>query len=316
MDYLKTYKNEIKFQEILALRKVFNKKFSDPAFEKFRQVVNDKPAVVSSHIKLDQSFVELGEKNEISLTQKEKLQEQLKVFMPWRKGPFRLFGISIDAEWRSDFKWERIAPHLDDLTEKKIADVGCNNGYFMFRLLHFKPNLVVGFDPTYRFQQNFYFLKKHTNLQSVFFELLGFEHLPLYPNFFDIILNLGVLYHHSDPLQVLKNCYAALKKGGQIVVDSITINKDDNSILYPGNRYAGMSNVHFIPTFNVIKKMLRRAGFHHCQLIYQGTVSEQEQRSGVWSLGKSLADVRDPQNPNITIEGFPMPERSYLVARK
>lgn len=316
MDYLDKYKNQINHEEILSLRTFFNEKFSTSAFEKFRVVVNEQPAFITNHLQLNQSFVEIGHAQEISLVQKEKLHKQLEVFMPWRKGPFRLFGIDIDAEWRSDFKWQRIVSHLDNITDKKIADVGCNNGYFMFRLFHFNPSLVIGFDPTYRFQQNFSFLKKHTHIQNIFFELLGFEHLPLYPNFFDVLFNLGILYHHSDPLQVLKNSYAALKKGGQIVIDSITINKTDHSVLYPGKRYAGMNNVHFIPTVAVIKEMLKRVGFRQCQLIYQGVVSEQEQRAGAWSLGKSLADIRDPQNPSLTIEGFPMPERSYLVARK
>ena len=32
---------------------------------------------------------------------------------PWRKGPLELAGIKIDTEWRSDWKWNRLKPHLD-----------------------------------------------------------------------------------------------------------------------------------------------------------------------------------------------------------
>src|SRR5690606_39729543 len=35
--------------------------------------------------------------------------------IPWKKGPFELCGETIDAEWRSDMKWERLAPHLKKL---------------------------------------------------------------------------------------------------------------------------------------------------------------------------------------------------------
>ena len=30
--------------------------------------------------------------------------------MPWRKGPFSLYGVNINTEWRSDWKWENGAP--------------------------------------------------------------------------------------------------------------------------------------------------------------------------------------------------------------
>lgn len=316
MDYLEKYKTEIAVDEIFAIRKNLEKKFSSNNFESFRNLQKLEAVQVSEHVLLDQPHVVIGREDEISFQQKEILYEQLKIFMPWRKGPFRLFGIEVDGEWRSDFKWQRIVPHLDDLHNKKVADVGCNNGYFLFRMAHFKPQLAIGFDPTYRFQQNFSFLLKHTTLNNLFFELLGFEHLSLYKNFFDVLLNLGVLYHHSDPLVVLKNSYEALKKGGQIVVDSLTIDEQTMKALYPGTRYAGMRNVHFIPSNNVLKEMMRRAGFHHIELIYEGEVSEQEQRSGQWATGKSLADIRSQENPSLTQEGYPMPRRTYLVGRK
>ena len=53
---------------------------------------------------------------------------------PWRKGPFHLFDLHIDSEWQSFMKWQLLAPHLS-LAGKKIADVGCNNGYYMFEML-------------------------------------------------------------------------------------------------------------------------------------------------------------------------------------
>ena len=37
------------------------------------------------------------------------LETALRGLHPWRKGPFSLFGVDIDTEWRSDFKWDRLA---------------------------------------------------------------------------------------------------------------------------------------------------------------------------------------------------------------
>ena len=36
----------------------------------------------------------------------------LQGLIPWRKGPFDFFGVHIDTEWHSDWKWQRVAPHL------------------------------------------------------------------------------------------------------------------------------------------------------------------------------------------------------------
>ena len=57
-----------------------------------------------------------------------RIENLLKNLMPWRKGPYSLYGINIDTEWRSDWKWERVLPHLSDLTGRTILDVGCGSG--------------------------------------------------------------------------------------------------------------------------------------------------------------------------------------------
>ena len=48
-------------------------------------------------------------------------------FHPWRKGPFNVFGVAVDTEWRSSLKWNRIAGHVN-LRERRVLDVGCGGG--------------------------------------------------------------------------------------------------------------------------------------------------------------------------------------------
>ena len=57
------------------------------------------------------------------------LELTLKKLVPWRKGPLRLGGVAIDTEWRSDWKWDRVGPHLD-LGGQRVLDIGAGNGYF------------------------------------------------------------------------------------------------------------------------------------------------------------------------------------------
>lgn len=69
----------------------------------------------------------------------------LKQLMPWRKGPFCLGSdeqdkqIYVDTEWRSDWKWQRIAPHLSDLRNRRVLDVGGGSGYHGWRMAGGQP---------------------------------------------------------------------------------------------------------------------------------------------------------------------------------
>ena len=56
-------------------------------------------------------------------------------FRPWRKGPFEIFGIELDCEWRANMKWSRLKGRIAPLEGRKILDVGCGNGYYCFRML-------------------------------------------------------------------------------------------------------------------------------------------------------------------------------------
>ena len=77
-----------------------------------------------------------------------RIENLLKNLMPWRKGPYSLYGINIDTEWRSDWKWERVLPHLSDLSGRTILDVGCGSGYHMWRMIGAGAHLAVGIDPS------------------------------------------------------------------------------------------------------------------------------------------------------------------------
>ena len=89
----------------------------------------------------------------------ETLREALRAFHPWRKGPFDLFGIQLDAEWRSDLKWSRVSPHID-LAGKYVLDVGCGNGYYGWRMLGEGAARVVGLEPYPLYNMQYRLLKQ------------------------------------------------------------------------------------------------------------------------------------------------------------
>ena len=193
------------------------------------------------------------------------LKENAKVLIPWRKGPFNLYGLKIDSEWQSDKKYNLLAPHFN-IKDKIVADVGCNNGYYMFRMLKEKPKFIVGFDPSPIFKTQFDIVN-HFVKSDIKYELLGVEHLEFYEHKFDIIFMLGVLYHRSDPIASLKSLNRALNKNGEIIVDSFIIDGEEEVALTPKDRYAMIPNIYFIPTINCFKNWLSRAGFIDVELI-------------------------------------------------
>ncbi len=74
---------------------------------------------------------------------------------PWRKGPFHIHGMHLDTEWRSDIKWQRISPHITDLKNRTVLDVGCGNGYHLFRMHGAGAKLCIGIDPSQKYLTQF-----------------------------------------------------------------------------------------------------------------------------------------------------------------
>lgn len=268
------------------------------------------------HWYCDQSTVHLeAAEAGLSAAEREKIEDFLRNLIPWKKGPFRVCGTDIDAEWRSDLKWQRLKPAIGSLKDHKIADIGCNNGYFMFRMLEAGARHVLGFEPFFKHWYSFRLFQDWLKLGNADLELLGVEHIDLFPNQFDTIFCLGILYHHTDPVGLLRKMRQALVRGGQLIIDCQGIAGDEPTALVPASRYAGARGIWFLPTLTCLQHWIRRAGFQQIETIFSAPLDVEEQRSTAWAPIKSLSDFLDPNEPNRTIEGYPAPWRFYLRVR-
>ncbi len=236
--------------------------------------------------------------------------EMAKMLMPWRKGPFALGDIYIDAEWRSNVKYNLLRPYFD-LKGKKVADIGCNNGYYMFRMLEDEPELLVGFDPSPLYKTQFDFIN-HYIKSSIVYELLGVEHLEFYEQKFDTIFCLGVLYHRSDPVAMLKSLYRGLENKGELILDTFYIDGDEEIALCPKSSYSKIPNIYFVPTIPALKNWCLRAGFASFEVLETSKTDASEQRKTEWIEGQSLEDFLDPEDESKTVEGYPAPQRVYV----
>lgn len=246
----------------------------------------------------------------------EKLIEQLRVFKPWRKGPYRLGSIDIDSEWRSDLKWERLKSHISDLTDRLVLDVGSGNGYHCWRMAGAGAKAVLGIDPMLLYVMQYYVIQHFIRSENVFVLPFGLEALPTNMQAFDTVFSMGVLYHRRSPLQHLIDLKACLKPGGELVLETLVIEGGVKHVLVPEERYARMKNVWFIPSVELLQLWMRRCGFIDIRVIDVTATTQTEQRSTPWSGDASLVDFLDSQQPNKTVEGYPAPLRATLLAKR
>ncbi|POU03461.1 tRNA 5-methoxyuridine(34)/uridine 5-oxyacetic acid(34) synthase CmoB [Escherichia sp. ESNIH1] len=240
----------------------------------------------------------------------------LRNLMPWRKGPFSLYGVDIDTEWRSDWKWERVLPHLSDLTGRTILDVGCGSGYHLWRMVGAGAHLAVGIDPTQLFLCQFEAVRKLLGGdQRAHLLPLGIEQLPAL-NAFDTVFSMGVLYHRRSPLEHLWQLKDQLVSEGELVLETLVVEGDERTVLIPGDRYAQMRNVYFIPSALALKNWLEKCGFVDVRIVDVCQTTTEEQRRTDWMITESLAEFLDPNDPNKTVEGYPAPLRAVLIAKK
>lgn len=262
-------------------------------FERWQRVVTAIPAAVGHDQRLRELLLELA---------------------PWRKGPFQLAGVEIDAEWRSDLKWARLADAIAPLAGRKVLDVGSGNGYYAFQMRRAGASIVVGIDPTLVYLMQFLAVNAVEQDPGVFILPLRLEELPDPKQAFDTTFSMGVLYHQRSPIDHLRRLRETLRARGQLVLETIFVPGEASYACTPVDRYARMRNVWLLPTIAELTTWLRRSGYSDIEIIDQSITTADEQRSTEWMPFESLAEALDPNDPTRTIEGWPAPHRVIVTA--
>lgn len=283
---------------------------------KWYEAVKSLPDIKPSSIDLNASIVRIGDSSDCNEDVRAELEKNLRTLHPWRKGPFNIFGINIDTEWRSDFKWDRLKDHIDSLQDRLVLDVGCGNGYFGWRMKGTGAKLVVGVDTTMLYPVQFQVVQKYMNDPSVTVLPLGIDDVPKNLGLFDTAFSMGLLYHRRSPLDHLLEMKSFLRDGGQLVLETLVIEGNDNEVLTPKDRYACMPNVWFIPSCKALEGWLSKVGFKDVKTVNVTPTALDEQRVTDWMGFQSLENFLDPADSTKTIEGYPAPVRAILTARK
>ena len=233
---------------------------------------------------------------------------------PWRKGPFDVRGVHIDAEWRSDLKWARVKDAIASLRARCVLDVGCGNGYYALRMAEEGAESVLGIDPTLLYVMQFLAVTQDTESVPAVVLPLRLHELPDAPRVFDTTFSMGVLYHQRSPIDHLRQLKGTLRQGGQLVLETIYVPGEESCARTPADRYARMKNVWLLPTITELTTWLQRTGFRDIDIIDESVTTTDEQRSTEWMIFESLAEALDPEDPSRTIEGWPAPRRIVVTA--
>ncbi len=244
------------------------------------------------------------------------VREALQRLAPWRKGPFDLGGVHVDAEWRSDLKWKRLENAITPLTGRNVLDVGCGNGYYALQMRRAGATAVIGLDPTLLYVMQFLAINHFVADRATFVLPLRLHEVPAGAGTFDTTFSMGVLYHQRSPLDHLRQLRDTLRPGGQLVLETIFLPGEEPFARTPPERYARMKNVWLLPTIPELTTWLARTGFRDVAVVDTTLTSTDEQRKTEWMRFESLADALDPADPSLTVEGWPAPRRVVVLANR
>ena len=281
----------------------------------WQRALQSLPELRPSRIELKEN-VTIGSRADLGAIDRDDVIAKLQAFHPWRKGPYNFFGIDIDTEWRSDWKWERVAPHIEPLAGRKVLDVGCGNGYHGWRMRGAGADFVLGIEPFLLSVQQFQVMQRYLRDPQHHVIPIGIEDVPADLGCFDTVFSMGVLYHRRSPLDHLFELKGCLRQGGELVLETLIVAGDRDTVFMPPGRYAKMRNVWFLPSIDAMTLWLQRCGFTQIACVDTNRTSREEQRSTPWMQFESLADFLDPHDVEKTIEGHPAPLRAIFKAKR
>jgi tRNA (mo5U34)-methyltransferase len=267
---------------------------------------------------LSASAVTIGRMEDCDDATRLEIKRRFKQLMPWRKGPFSLFGLLVDSEWRSDWKWSRVEPHIASLDGRIVLDVGCGNGYYCWRMVGAGAKMVIGIEPAALYLMQFEAIRHFAGRKwPVHIFPLGIDDIAGEYACFDTVFSMGVFYHRRSPFDHLIQLKNLLVPGGELVLETLVIEKMSGlNVLVPRKRYAKMRNVWFIPSCDTLSGWLARAGFEDVRVVNVTRTTIREQRRTEWMTFESLEDFLDSEDQNLTVEGYPAPLRAVIMARR
>lgn len=147
-----------------------------------------------------------------------------------------------------------------------FLDIGCNCGFFSLELAHRGAKRCLGVDVRDSNIHQAQFLKSLYGMaDNVEFRTTNVKDMGVSEQF-DVVLNLGLMYHLSTPLEILKSCFAITKQ--VCVIDTICHTEPFSGYHVLTNKnlsspIEGDLSFELQPTYRGIIDTIYAAGFTH-----------------------------------------------------
>ena len=284
----------------------------DKRIDDWHKIISSLPKLEPTKIDLNRGVRVDGSWNE---QKRKKAKELLLELIPWRKGPFEIGDLLIDAEWKSNLKWERFLELDIDLSGKAILDVGSGNGYYGFRMLGQGAESVICIEPNLSHLTQFIAINHFVQSKQIRMIPERIEESIVADKCFDLVFSMGVLYHQRDPEKHLKLLSSHLKEEGSIILETLIAPEKYGEALIPERNYANMPNVRFVHTKPGLEKLAKKVNLNIASTSSSYKTTTEEQRTTSWMPFKSLSDALNV-GTDLTIEGLPSPERVFFTLNK
>lgn len=171
------------------------------------------------------------------------------------------------ARSRTRFRRELITGTVADLLGEELGgtdvlDIGCNAGFFSLDIADRGARSVTGIDLRDANVAQARFLAEHYGIDNVDFSVRDVDDLP--GDTYDVVLNLGVLYHVIDPLPFVRQTYELCRRFA--VLDTVCHREPYSGYVLVGDKDVtsvaeGREVYEVHPTYRGVIETLRYAGF-------------------------------------------------------
>lgn len=210
----------------------------------------------------------------VSVVDEAALRRELELLQPWGYGIQLRPGIITPHEYpQVALRQMTYRSHLitgtmrallgDSLHSATLLDMACNHGYFALEAAYHGAKSVLGVDLRPGNIAKAEFLKRYFGIANTQFRIQNVYDLDLAQPF-DVVYNLGLFYHVTDPYLLMRRTYALCTRFA--VIDSIMHREPVSAFLQMLNkdvtRHAeGEFNVELHPTYRAMIDLMYAVGF-------------------------------------------------------
>jgi tRNA (mo5U34)-methyltransferase len=197
--------------------------------------------------------------------------------------------------------WESVKPVLPDLNGKRVLDVGCNDGFFLFASRRLGAEEVLGLEVHEHYFNHAVLVNQLLDLGGIDIRQMNAYDVGESLGQFDVTLALGLIYHLKNPFLFLERV-SALTTGTIIVETAVRNSNEDRDNRSRG--VAGAPSMDFVenppeelnpeggpnwwlPNTECVRAMLAVCGFRHTTVASE-TILEPGPHRGSNEFGRAI----------------------------